>query len=168
MGAPALWPTLWGEERAGHSGLCSCCYHVQAARLWSSPVLQSRPLGETSFLSWEGVFRVMEGLSSKPAVCTLFWHQGQVFHGEEGDGSGSNSSDGERCPVGNGAVPACPRRTFCTARFPTVCRPVGLGAPALNLWIPSELCSQWYLLSSLNMPPPRLRGRVGIGGPPDS
>ena len=64
--------------------------------------------------------------------------------------------------MGNGsaAVPAWPWCTFCcVARLLTARRPAELGTPALNHRVPSEPCSQWRLLSSLNMLPPRLRSR---------
>ena len=164
MGRWESWlcgPLCGGEERAGHSRLCSCC-HVQAVGLWSGHIPSVRPTslaGKECSGSWKGI-------SSKPAVCTLFgtrdWLCGdRVSTGRRGTAWVVTRVMGN----GSGVVPACLWRTFCcVAWLLTAHRPVWLGAPSLNHRIPSEPCSQWHLLSSLSMLPPRLRSRVGTGG----
>ena len=154
-------PLCGSEEKAGHSGLCSCC-HVQAVGLGSGHIPSVRPsslAGKECSGSWKGI-------SSKPAVCTLFGTRDWLCGDRVSTGRRGMAWAVTRV-MGNGsrAVPACPRRTFCcVAWLLTARRPVGLGAPALNHRIPSEPCSQWRLLSSLSMLSPSLRSRVGTGG----
>lgn len=167
------WARLWEGRRPG-SVAHSAGVRKELGTLSSVAVAACRPWDfghhipsvRPSSLAGKECSRSWKGISSKPAVCTLFgtrdWLCGdRVSTGRRGMAQAVTRAMGN----GSAAVPAWPWCTFCcVARLLTARRPAELGTPALNHRVPSEPCSQWRLLSSLNMLPPRLRSRVGTGG----